>query len=186
MVAQLQKQDYTQWQSLSISYCQITKLLVGIINARADILRDARIQAGLSQQQVAEKLNISRQSTSKWENNLSYPDVERIGQLCELYSLSAAELLGIAPDEAGLNFDDNRNTDDIQTRNIVLLIISVIIPFLGFILALKYLASAFRRERTSKVNLLIYWSVLVINLFLSIILIADTLTILTSIRTHIQ
>jgi len=52
-----------------------------------------RKQKGLSQEEVAEKLNVTRQTVSKWETDQSTPDFDKIGPLCELYGISADELL---------------------------------------------------------------------------------------------
>ncbi|WP_422804601.1 helix-turn-helix transcriptional regulator [Tetragenococcus halophilus] len=40
-------------------------------------LKVARKNAGLSQNEVAEKLHISRQAISQWENGRSYPDLDK-------------------------------------------------------------------------------------------------------------
>lgn len=47
----------------------------------------------LSQEEVAEKLNVTRQTISKWETNQSMPDLDKIIPLCELYEISADTLL---------------------------------------------------------------------------------------------
>ena len=56
-------------------------------------LKDARIQAGLTQEQVAEKLMVSRQTISNWENGKSLPDIVSIMSLSDLYQISIDELL---------------------------------------------------------------------------------------------
>ncbi|WP_261806522.1 helix-turn-helix domain-containing protein [Lapidilactobacillus luobeiensis] len=56
-------------------------------------LRQARMTAGMSQEQLAEMMAVSRQTISNWENSRSYPDVERVMRLAELYHLSLDELL---------------------------------------------------------------------------------------------
>ena len=56
-------------------------------------LKDARIQAGLSQEQVAEKIMVSRQTISNWENGKSLPDIVSIMNLSNLYQISIDELL---------------------------------------------------------------------------------------------
>jgi len=38
-------------------------------------LKDARVSAGLTQEQVSEELGISRQTMSNWENGKTYPDI---------------------------------------------------------------------------------------------------------------
>ena len=47
----------------------------------------------LSQEEVADKLNVTRQTISKWETNQSTPDFDKIKPLCELYDITADELL---------------------------------------------------------------------------------------------
>ena len=47
----------------------------------------------MTQEELAEKLGVTRQAVSKWEQDLSYPETEKIVELCKLFSLSADELL---------------------------------------------------------------------------------------------
>lgn len=56
-------------------------------------LKEARINSGLTQEQVAEKLNISRQTVSNWENEKSYPDIINVISLSDLYNESLDMLL---------------------------------------------------------------------------------------------
>ncbi len=46
----------------------------------------------LSQEEVAEKLNVTRQTISKWETNQSMPDFDKVVPLCELYGITPNEL----------------------------------------------------------------------------------------------
>lgn len=52
-----------------------------------------RTIAGLSQEQLAEKIDVSRQSVSKWEMEQALPQIDKVLQLCELFGISADELL---------------------------------------------------------------------------------------------
>lgn len=56
-------------------------------------LRSARQKQQLSQEQIAEMLGVSRQTISNWETSKSYPDIERVMRLAEIYHLSLDELL---------------------------------------------------------------------------------------------
>lgn len=56
-------------------------------------LKARRNELNLTQDQVAESLGITRQTMSNWENVRSYPDIERVIRLSELYALSLDELL---------------------------------------------------------------------------------------------
>ena len=50
-------------------------------------LLNIRKEKALSQSEVAEKLGISRQTLSKWENGKSCPDAMFVKKICELYHL---------------------------------------------------------------------------------------------------
>ena len=52
-----------------------------------------RTIAGLSQEQLAEKIEVSRQSVSKWEMDQALPQIDKVLQLCELFGVSSDELL---------------------------------------------------------------------------------------------
>ncbi len=52
-----------------------------------------RISANISQEQLAEKISVSRQSVSKWEMNQALPQIDKVLQLCELFDVTADELL---------------------------------------------------------------------------------------------
>ncbi len=56
-------------------------------------LKEARKQSNLTQENVAEKLRVSRQTISNWENEKSYPDIISIIELSDLYSISLDSLL---------------------------------------------------------------------------------------------
>ena len=59
----------------------------------ADKIIDLRKKAGWSQEELAEKLGVSRQSDSKWEGAQSIPDMNKILQLSELFGVSTDYLL---------------------------------------------------------------------------------------------
>ena len=53
----------------------------------------ARKQAGLSQEQLGEKLGVSRQAVSKWESGQTNPDVAYLAEMCRLFGVSSDWLL---------------------------------------------------------------------------------------------
>lgn len=59
----------------------------------ADKLIRLRKKSGMSQEELAEKMNVSRQSVSKWEGAQSIPDLEKILQLGELFGVTTDYLL---------------------------------------------------------------------------------------------
>ena len=58
-----------------------------------DKLKNARLKKSMTQEEVAEKLFVSRQSISNWENNKTYPDIGNVIALSDLYEISLDELL---------------------------------------------------------------------------------------------
>ena len=56
-------------------------------------LFEARKKSGLSQDKVAEKLGVTRQTISKWETNETTPDIYQAKKLAKLYNLSLDELI---------------------------------------------------------------------------------------------
>lgn len=59
----------------------------------ADKLIKLRKKSGMSQEELAEKMNVSRQSVSKWEGAQSVPDLEKILQLGNLFGVTTDYLL---------------------------------------------------------------------------------------------
>ena len=62
------------------------------MNFKENLIR-FRKQAGMSQEDLADKLQLTRQTISKWENGLSEPDLATLQQLCKLLQISPDELL---------------------------------------------------------------------------------------------
>lgn len=60
----------------------------------AEKLKMIRKQAGMSQEKLAEKLNVSRQAVTKWETDAGIPDIENIMAISTLFNISIDELLG--------------------------------------------------------------------------------------------
>ena len=56
-------------------------------------LKTARGRAGLTQEQAALSLHVTRQTISNWENGRSWPDIASIVEISDLYSVSLDELL---------------------------------------------------------------------------------------------
>lgn len=56
-------------------------------------LKEARQKSGMSQDQVAEKIMVSRVTVSHWENGKSLPDIVSLISLSDLYNLSLDELV---------------------------------------------------------------------------------------------
>ncbi len=98
-------------------------------------LYELRKEKNLSQGDLAGMLGVSRQSVSKWENNNSVPDLEKIVKLSEIFGVSTDSLVK----NETVEFSENENTEKTKvkkksdkTAGIILLCMSV-----AFILFLK-------------------------------------------------
>lgn len=58
-----------------------------------DRLKQIRMNQGLSQEQLAEKIGVSRQAITKWETNRGLPDVENMVILAEIFKITLDELI---------------------------------------------------------------------------------------------
>ena len=58
-----------------------------------DNLRKLRKNKQISQEQLAEKVNVSRQSVSKWENGEAYPEMNNILELCKIFKCNINDLV---------------------------------------------------------------------------------------------
>lgn len=56
-------------------------------------LQVLRKMTNLTQENLAEKLYVSRQTISKWEQNLAYPEIEKLIEVCELFRCSVDQIL---------------------------------------------------------------------------------------------
>ena len=55
---------------------------------------ELRSENNMSQGDLADKLDVSRQSVSKWENNTAVPDLDKLIKLCDIFEISLDELTG--------------------------------------------------------------------------------------------
>ena len=58
-----------------------------------DNLRQIRKNKKMSQEQLAEKVNVTRQSVSKWENGEAYPEMNNILELCKIFNCKINDLV---------------------------------------------------------------------------------------------
>ena len=65
-------------------------------------LRSLRAKAGLTQLDIAEKLDVSAAAIGAWENGRAKPRLTKLGQLAELLGTSAADLMGEDTTEAAI------------------------------------------------------------------------------------
>ena len=64
------------------------------INRKIGIrIRIARLDKKISQEDLADKLQVSRQAVSKWESGTGFPETEKIIAICEVFKCSMDELV---------------------------------------------------------------------------------------------
>lgn len=90
-------------------------------------LQFLRKKNNITQEQLAERLNVSRQSVSKWESENSYPEMEKIMQLCSMFECKMDTLLRGSMEETvtedTAEYDHHMNTFSISIAVGVALII---------------------------------------------------------------
>lgn len=79
-------------------------------------LFNARKKSGLSQEAVAEKLGVSRQTISKWETDETLPDICQSKKLAVLYGLTLDELIDFDADVKELEQMVRNTSEEIQQK----------------------------------------------------------------------
>lgn len=64
----------------------------------------------LSQEMLADKLDVSRQSVSKWESGQTYPEMDKLLAMCKIFNVTLEELTN---DEIGVLNAENKNTQNV-------------------------------------------------------------------------
>mgnify|MGYP003290973668 CR=1 FL=1 len=87
-------------------------------------IKNYRHKAGLSQEQLAEKINVSRQAITKWENDSGIPDIDNLISLSKVMGISLDELV-MGEKENDIS-DIKRSAINQRNRNCKLYLIAVI------------------------------------------------------------
>lgn len=77
-------------------------------------LRAFRKQKEFSQEYLAEKMNVSRQTISKWENGTAMPDLKKLTDLASLFDVSMDELLGTSAPDYKTSESDNTELENLK------------------------------------------------------------------------
>lgn len=155
----------------------------------AEKLKQARVDKGYSQDEVADRLKISRPTISKWENGKAYPDLYNFKLLCNLYDLPADSLLKDDEKFKDLFVQEEEKDEDITKEQmereaynkklemlfmIVVMLAACLIPFLGVAVSLVVLIHILKKpdEVTIAVKLIMVVC-LVVSLMNSFILLNE-------------
>ena len=79
-------------------------------------LASARKKSGFSQEEVAERLGVSRQTISKWETSETLPDIRQSKQLAVLYHLTLDALIDFDLDQQEIEEAIDRISEEKQQR----------------------------------------------------------------------
>lgn len=72
-------------------------------------LRELRKEKGYSQEELADRLNVTRQTVSKWENGSAMPDLKKLTELAEFFGVSMDALLGLKVESESKTDSNNSN-----------------------------------------------------------------------------
>ena len=90
-------------------------------------IKDCRLKAGLTQEQVAEAMDVSRQAVTKWENGKSAPSTEKLFKLAELFGTTVDLML---PDRENNQADRKAKKRYLTLRSVLFSVIWYLLVFL--------------------------------------------------------
>ena len=148
-------------------------------NEKLQELRKAR---GLTQEELAEALFVSRTASSKWESGRGYPSIDSLKQIANYFSISIDELLS---GERLITIAENENRTNLKNMGNMLFGVVDIFSFIMIILPLYpnkiddyiYSVILFNYTQTAVFNLVIMWS-----FYLALILIGISKILLTQLN----
>ena len=98
-------------------------------NEQLTLLRKER---NISQEALGEKLGVSRQAISKWENGATQPEMSNIEKLCELFDVSPNTLFGYEEKSKSVVISPTESSSEkIKTKNFLLFILLIIVLIIG-------------------------------------------------------
>lgn len=148
-------------------------------NEKLQELRKAR---GLTQEELAEALFVSRTAISKWESGRGYPSIDSLKQIANYFSISIDELLS---GERLITIAENENRTNLKNMGNMLFGVVDIFSFIMIILPLYpnkiddyiYSVNLFNYTQTAVFNLVIMWS-----FYLALILVGISKILLTQLN----
>lgn len=96
-------------------------------------IKKIRKMAGMTQEELAEKMNVSRQTISKWEKEISSPDLDSAIALCELFEISLDDFLkgGRSVKEEKISLEDMIKINRRNQKMTILLISGLFFLMIG-------------------------------------------------------
>ena len=126
-------------------------------------LQELRKSRGLTQEELAEALFVSRTAISKWESGRGYPNIDSLKQISNYFSISIDELLS---GDKLITIAENENRTNLKNMGNMLFGIVDVFSFIMIILPLYpnqiddyiYSVNLFHYTQTAVFNLVIMWS----------------------------
>ncbi|MED0973502.1 helix-turn-helix transcriptional regulator [Bacillus paramycoides] len=101
-------------------------------------LKKFRESKSFSQEDVARKVGVTRQAVYKWESNKSYPDIDNLILLSELYEVTIDELIkGSEDDRKELDKKDKDECEDDDEENDFGFFIGISLIFIGIFIGVE-------------------------------------------------
>ena len=119
---------------------------------------ELRRKNGMSQEDLAEKMNVSRQSISKWESSQSVPEVEKIIQLSNIFSVSTDWILKGEISDKQTSQPKKNNLQAVQTM-------STALNYIGFAIGAFIL---FEKQAVWAVAIPIVFSILSLAIYFAV------------------
>lgn len=101
-------------------------------------LQDLRRNKNISQEEIADALNVSRQTISNWENSKSFPDIISLMTMCDIYEISLDDLI-----KDNKNLLSNIKKNESKKRYTVILCISIVIILILYLLYFVFFKNYF-------------------------------------------
>lgn len=114
----------------------------------AENLQNLRKKKNMTQDELAEKLQVSRQAVSKWESGSGYPETEKIISICEIFDCSMDELV-----RGKITLDKKDNYDLIMSKSAKQVAIAVTLILLGVSIFLTIIGLSPDVEQSSLIGI---------------------------------
>lgn len=138
-------------------------------------LKDARLKKNLTQEQIAELLQVSRQTVSNWETGKTYPDIISVIQFSNICDISLDSLLKEeTPVPDYLNYLEE-STNTVKSKNKLSLVIMTAVYLGIWALSLLFFWVFHGKEDAAVYSIIVLWIVLPVTTFvLSVLLGTNT------------
>ncbi|MBO5228496.1 MAG: helix-turn-helix domain-containing protein [Lachnospiraceae bacterium] len=114
----------------------------------AENLKVLRKQKGFSQEELAVRVNVVRQTVSKWEKGLSVPDADALVKLAEVLGVSTSELLGEEVKNEGNSLEVAEQLSKIAALMAIQMqrkqqLIRIIVSIIGTVVLIMFIAAIY-------------------------------------------